>query len=236
MARPSPVPPSPPGMASRGGSGRRPDPVRLAGCRGPRRARPGPGCRAAAPPPGPHGDPAAGRAVLDRVVHQVGHHLVQPLAVRVGGQLGRRDVQVQVDVRARPGRASRPPRCPPCPGSRSSAPPTGRATPRTAWRPAGTAPLSSRDRSSSWLTSLPSRSVCCEGQPHRLRVGGGHAVHHVLQHRPQRGDRGAQLVRDIRHQLLAVPVGGGQVGGHPVEGLGQFADLVPAHAARTRRL
>ena len=91
----------------------------------------------------------------------------------------------------------------------------------------GTTPLSSRDRSSRCSTSRPSRSVCCSA----VRIVSGSAsrdaVHDVLQHRAQRRDRRAQLVRDVGDQLLAVRVHGLQVGRHPVEGLRQLA--------RTRR-
>ena len=53
------------------------------------------------PAPGAHGDAAVRGAVLDRVVDQVGHDLVQPLGVRVGVSSGGDHVQVQMDVRTR---------------------------------------------------------------------------------------------------------------------------------------
>ena len=57
-------------------------------------------------------------------------------------------------------------------------------------------------------------------------IGGGDAVDEVLQHRLQRGDRRAQLVRDVRDQLPALLVGGGEIGGHLVERDGELAHLV----------
>ena len=58
-------------------------------------------------------------------------------------------------------------------------------------------------------------------------VGRRHPVHDVLQQRLQGRDRCPQLVRDVRDQLTPGPVDLGEVGGHPVEGAGQLADLVP---------
>ncbi len=57
-------------------------------------------------------------------------------------------------------------------------------------------------------------------------IGVGDPVDHVLQHRPERGDRRTELVADVGHQLPALPVHLAQVGGHRVEGAGELADLV----------
>ena len=56
--------------------------------------------------------------------------------------------------------------------------------------------------------------------------GSADAVDEVLEHGAQRGQRRAELVAHVRHQLAALAVDGGQVLGHPVEGPGQLADLV----------
>ena len=98
------------------------------------------------------------------------------------------------------------------------------------WRSA-TTPLSSRDRSSSVGDQPAEPFGLGQGRTQRRGIGVGDAVDDVLQQRLQRGDRRAQLVRDVRDQLAPRAVGGGQVGGHRVERAGQLADLV---AARSR--
>lgn len=67
-----------------------------------------------------------------------------------------------------------------------------------------------------------------QGRQHHLGVGGGHPVHDVLQDGAQGRDGRPQLVRDIRHQLLAVPVHGLQIVGHPIDRGGQVTQLVLA--------
>ena len=76
------------------------------------------------------------------------------------------------------------------------------------------------------MTSRPSRSVWASAVRSVAGSGVGDPVDHVLQHRLQRGDRGAQLVRHVRDQFAPLLVGRGQVGGHLVERVGQLADLV----------
>jgi hypothetical protein len=51
-------------------------------------------------------------------------------------------------------------------------------------------------------------------------------VDQVLHDRTQRGDGCAELVRDVGHQIAALPVDGVQVRRHRVERGGQLADLV----------
>jgi hypothetical protein len=60
------------------------------------------------------------------------------------------------------------------------------------------------------------------------RLGGGFAdpVDDVLEHRLQRAERRAQLMRDVGDQVAPQAVGLRQLGGHPVERPGQLADLV----------
>jgi hypothetical protein len=67
-----------------------------------------------------------------------------------------------------------------------------------------------------------------QGRPHRLGVGLGDPVDDVLQDRPQAGDGGAQLVGDVRHQLLALTVLRLQLVGHEIDRVGEVAQLVPA--------
>ena len=160
-------------------------------------------------------DGPAGRAVPGRVVEQVGHHLVQPAAV---GHARAAAGSVATNVTSRPARGRVRPR------------PPGRATWRNSStsnsaRSSGTTPASIRDRSSSSVTSRPSRSVWASAVRSVVRVGD--PVDDVLQHRLEREDRGTQLVRHVRDQFAPVPVGRGEVGGHLVERGGELADLVP---------
>ena len=60
----------------------------------------------------------------------------------------------------------------------------------------------------------------------RLGIGLLDAVEQVLQVRPQRRDRRLQLVRDVRDQLAAQPLEALELGAHPVERVGELADLV----------
>ena len=60
----------------------------------------------------------------------------------------------------------------------------------------------------------------------RLGVGLLDTVEQVLQMRPQRRDRRLELVGDVRDQLAAQQLEPLELGAHPVEGVGQLADLV----------
>ena len=146
------------------------------------------------------------RAVPDRVVDQVRDHLVQPLGVRV-----RRSARAA----RRPGAGAR--RC----GSASATPdrraagsmlaafstPDRNGHTSNRWASSGTTPLSSRDRSSRSATSRPSRSVCSSAA--RIVSGSAAETPSTTFSSTARsaGDGRAQLVRDVGHQLLAVPVG-----------------------------
>jgi hypothetical protein len=48
----------------------------------------------------------------------------------------------------------------------------------------------------------------------------------VLENRLQRRDGGAELVRDVGHQVPAHPINLGEVGGHAVERPGQLTNLI----------
>ena len=63
-------------------------------------------------------------------------------------------------------------------------------------------------------------------RPQELRRRLADAVDEVLQSRFQAGDRGTQLVRDVGHQVAALPIGQREVGSHRVERRGELADLV----------
>ena len=140
--------------------------------------------------PGGDRDLAAGRREPDRVVDEVEQHLVDPLAVGVD-QRGRRG------PRARAGRRSRRDR------RRSRRSPGRRAARAAIEARAGAAPRrdSSRDRSRSWSTSRPSRSVWPSITCSVSRVRLLDAVGEVLQVRTDRGDRGLQLVRDVGDEV-----------------------------------
>ena len=60
------------------------------------------------------------------------------------------------------------------------------------------------------------------------RRGLDHPVRHVLHHRLQRGDGGAQLVAHVRHHIAPHLIGVLQFLGHFVERAGQLADLIVA--------
>ena len=65
-----------------------------------------------------------------------------------------------------------------------------------------------------------------ERRPQGRGVRLGDPVDEVLEHGAQGGERSAELVAHVRHQVAALAVDGGQVLGHPVEGPGQLAHLV----------
>ena len=65
-----------------------------------------------------------------------------------------------------------------------------------------------------------------EGRLQRRRIGARDPVDEVLEQGAECGQRGPQLVADVRHQLAALPVHRGQVLGHPVEGSGELAHFV----------
>ena len=141
--------------------------------------------------PRPDRDPAVRRAVLDRVVDQVGHDLVQPLR-RPRARSARAGTRPGADGR-RCGCGCRSPDAMPARAAASmlasfSTPDRyGHTSKRRAC--SGTTPLSSRDRSSSVSTSRPEPLGLLQRRAHGLRVGGRDPVHDVLQHRAQRRDR-----------------------------------------------
>ena len=160
-----------------------------------------------APPDGP-----VGGAVPPGVVEQVGEQLVQP------GPVGERRPGPGVDLETyRTG----------CPASPASAHGVAQERPQPTVGRSGVIPASTRDRSSRSATRPAEPLGLGERGPQRGRVGRGHAVDEVLQHRPQRGDRRAQLVGDVGDQLAPLPVHRGELGRHRVERAGQLADLVP---------
>ena len=159
-------------------------------------------------------DRPAGGAVPGGVVEQVGQDLVQPRPVGADQAFVRDGAGQVVDLAAGRGRLD-----------------LGLGDHLveevldvgTSSRSSGTTPASRRDRSSSSVTSRPSRSVWARAVRSVAGSGSDDAVDDVLQHRLQRGDRRAQLVRDVGDQLAALLVGRGQVGGHLVERDGQLA-------------
>jgi len=72
----------------------------------------------------------------------------------------------------------------------------------------------------------PEPSCLREHRCDRLGVRFADAVGDVLEHRLERSDRRAQLVGDVRDEVAAQAIGLGELGGHPVEGARQLADLV----------
>ena len=113
-------------------------------------------------------------------------------------------------------------------GSRHSARDVARAAAarERASRSSGTAPDSSRERSSSCSTRRPSRSTWREHPSSAVRGRLLDAVDEVLEQRLQRGDRRPQLVGDVGDEVAAHAVGLGELGGHRVERAGELADLV----------
>ena len=209
IARPRPVPPS--SAAAAGEALEDPVPLGHAGCRG-RRRRPRAAAarryRAAAPA---RTISAAGRAVPGGVVEQVGHDLVQPGRVGVGGQAGRRDVDADlrrgrhwaahlVEERLRPRNSSR------ASGERAT---VELGTGRAVRPPAGPAARSGAAR--------------CASSPGRLGVTPSTTFSSTAC-KAAIGVRSSW--RDVGDQLSAVAVGGRQVGRHLVEGGGELADLV----------
>jgi hypothetical protein len=65
-----------------------------------------------------------------------------------------------------------------------------------------------------------------EHRAQRLGIGLADPVDDVLEHRLQRPERRAQLVRDVGDQVASQAVGLGQLGRHPVERPRELADLV----------
>ena len=90
----------------------------------------------------------------------------------------------------------------------------------------GASPASTRARSSRSEASSAEPLGLVERRPQRHRVRLGDPVDEVLEHRAQRGERGAELVAHVGHQLAPLAVDGGQVLGHPVEGPRQLSHLV----------
>ena len=211
IASPSPVPP-PPAAAGAAAVEAVEDPVPVGRCDA--RAVVG-DLQVQAVRAGPRGHPhgAAGRAVPRGVVEQVGEHLVQPGAVGPGHGLRRRHVDREPDVA--PGHRGLRHRRLEHLGHRDVT-----AVQRLG---AGVDPGQVQQLAHQPAEPLGLRQRDLQGG--RVRVG--HAVDQVLQDRVQRRDRRPQLVADVRDELAPVAVGGLEVGGHPVEGAGQLADLVP---------
>ena len=176
---------------------------------------------------GTHRDGPAGRAVPRGVVEQVGDHLVQP------GPVARATTEVRVASTSQ--RRRRPTR-PASPASWRTVSSRNGPTASRARRRAARCPASTRDRSSRSVTSRPSRSVWASAAARRRGVAAGDAVDEVLQHRPQRGDRRAQLVRDVGDQLAALPVDRVEVGRHLVERAGRARRPRRGEVAVTRRV
>lgn len=65
-----------------------------------------------------------------------------------------------------------------------------------------------------------------EGRTQGVEVGRRDAVHDVLQHGLQAGDRRTQLVADVGHQFTPLAIDLGEVGRHGVEGPRQLSHLV----------
>ena len=95
-----------------------------------------------------------------------------------------------------------------------------------AWRSSGTVPASRRERSRSCATSRPSRSTCVSIVWSVRGIGRGHTVDEVLERGLQRGERGPELVADVRDEVTAHAVGLGELRRHPVERDGEPSDLV----------
>ena len=163
-------------------------------------------------PPGPDAHHPALGAVPHGVVQQVGQQLVQPRAVRVDDETWRLDAYVE-GHRAHPGL---------CLGDRVTDQGSDRhraAVQRDHARVDAREVEEVADQAAQSLGLV-------ECHPDRRGVRLGHSVVEVLEHGDQRGQRRTQLVRDARHEVAALAVHGGEVGGHPVERPGQLAHLV----------
>ena len=209
MARPSPVPPPPstPRVPNRSN----------ARSRSPG-ATPGPWSETSSSQRssvalGADGDGAAGRTVPRCVVEQVGDELVEPGGIALDGEIGRIDADVVRHVAAGDaGLADRgveqPSYVDPLAGQRCLA---------------GVDPGEVEQVADQ--TGHPLALVERGAEGHR--VGLGDAVGEVLEEGVEGGERGAQLVADVGDQLAALAVDGGELLGHPVERVGELADLVP---------
>ena len=154
------------------------------------------------------------RAVPDRVVDEVDDELGEPGGVAEHGEVLGVGLTRTDTVRG--------------PIAVSAAAAWSRSATRTSVTASGATPASRRERSSRSATSALSRSDCAQRPAQRLVVGAHDPVDEVLQQGPLCGQRGAQLVRDGRDEPASLLVGGGEVGGHRVEGHGQGPDLVGA--------
>ena len=168
---------------------------------------------------------AAASVELDRVVDEVDEHLLEPPPVRdqrerrrelepdldAGARCARRP-NVRDDVRERPPQASS--------GARSSA----------------TAPVSINDRSVRSSISAPMRSACLRTISRNRRLSSRvdeALVDQVLDERLDRGQRRAQLVRDVGHELA--PHALQRLEARDVEEQDQGAGGLVGGAARERR-
>ena len=158
-------------------------------------------------------DGAAGRTVARCVVEQVGDELVEPSGIALDREIGRIDADVVRHVAARdagltyggvekPSYVDRLARQRRLPGVDAG------EVEQVADQPCH--PLALVERGT-------------EGD----RVGLGDAVGEVLEDGVEGGEWGAQLVADVGDQLAPLAVDGGELLGHPVEGVRELADLVP---------
>ena len=161
---------------------------------------------------GAHLDGAAARGVAHRVLEQVGDDLVHALGVAVGGEVAGLDVHrdrdgglVQLLLAHR------------VLEQRLDAELGALERHRARLEPGQVEEL---------LHEPAEPLDLGEHRAERLGIGLGDAVDEVLEHRLQRGDRRAQLVRHVGDEVAAHAVGLGELGGHLVERAGELADLV----------
>jgi hypothetical protein len=162
---------------------------------------------------GADGDRAAGRTVPRCVVEHVGDELVEPSRVALDGEIGRVDANVVRHVAA---------------GDAGLAD-------RVVEQPAHVHPLACERCLArvdpGEVEQVPDQTshplALVERGAERHRVGLGNAVGEVLEEGVEGGQRRAQLVADVGDELASLAVDGGQLVGHPVERVGQLADLVP---------
>ena len=154
---------------------------------------------------------AVGRRVADRVVEQVGEHLLEALGV--AGRLERRSGRPRSAAAPRARRARTPAPRARAARARRSARARAAARPTRAARGRAAARRGARGAASARASSRARASVL-------------DAVGEVLEHRLERADRRAQLVRDVGDEVAPLPLDVGEVGRHRVEGARELAHLV----------